>query len=268
LRTLSARSNSVLLLPKHYKMVARVTRNEMAARYAGSLLGLRWVVLFPLLLLAVYAVVYLFVFKVQVAGLSSGQYVLYIFAGLVPYLATAEAMSTGVGSIVTNKAVLNSTVFPIDLVPAKAVLASQATMLAGLAVILVGGLLAGTLSWTIVALPILLVLHAMGVLGVVWVLAILHVLARDVANLVNLLLVVLLVGSPIAYTPDMVPGVLKAFVLLNPLAHVLTAYQGLLVMGELPSPARAFALILLCVGSFVGGGWVFARAKRVVVDYV
>lgn len=245
-----------------------MTRNEIAARYAGSLLGSAWVLLWPLLLLSVYAVVYLFVFNVSVTGLSQGQYVLYIFAGLVPYLSTAEAISLGVGSVVANKAVLNSTVFPIDLVPAKAVLSAQATMLAGLAVTLAGGALVGTLGWATLALPVLLALHALGLLGLVWMLSLLYVIFRDLAHLMNLLLMVLLVGSPIAYTPAMVPGSLKAFVLLNPLAYVLTAYQEILVMDHLPSPGRGAVLIVLCLGSFALGGFVFARAKRVVVDYV
>lgn len=264
----SRRLTPVRLLLRHRRVLWRVTRNDWAARYAGSLLGSAWVVLWPLLLLAVYAVVYLFVFQVRAPGLDPARYVLYIFAGLVPYLATAEAIAVGVGSVVASKAVLNSTVFPIELVPAKAVLSAQGTMMAGLAVILVGGWLVGTLGWPAVALPLLLVLHALGLLGLVWVLSLLNVVFRDLANLANLVLMVLLVGSPIAYTPAMVPAALKPFIYLNPLAHVLTAYQDLLVMGRLPSPGQVAVLLALCLGSFFFGAYVFARGKRVVVDYV
>lgn len=112
----------------HRRLLARVTRGELSARYAGSLLGPLWAVIAPALILAVYAVVYMQIFRVRVPGLDSAGYVLYVFAGLVPYLACAEAVSTGVSSVITNKSVLNNTVFPIDLAPVKAVLLSQTTM--------------------------------------------------------------------------------------------------------------------------------------------
>ena len=72
-------------------------------------------------------------------GSSAWEYVIFIFSGLVPYLMTAEALVTGVTSVIANKSVLNNTVFPIDLAPVKAVLTSQATMLVGMTVTLVGG---------------------------------------------------------------------------------------------------------------------------------
>src|SRR6478672_5904565 len=70
-------------------LLLRTARTELATRYAGSLLGIGWIVLTPALLLGVYGVVYLEVFKVRGPNMSSSQFILYIFAGLVPYLVTA-----------------------------------------------------------------------------------------------------------------------------------------------------------------------------------
>lgn len=263
-----AARNSAWLLLSHWRVLWRVAGTDLRARYAGSLLGAAWAFVAPLLLLAVYAVVYLFIFRIGIPGFTSTQYVLYIFAGLVPYLATAEALSLGVGSVVTNRAVLNNTVFPIDLAPAKAVLTTQGTVVSGIAVVLVGGAVSGTLSWTVLALPVLLLLHALGLLGVVWLLSLLNVVFRDLQSLLSILLLVLLVGSPIAYTPEMVPGALRPLVLLNPLAYLLGAYQSILVLGQLPPALDAAVLVALCLGSFWLGGRVFARGKRLMADYV
>ena len=66
---------------------------------------------------------------------------------------SAEALSNGVTSVLTNKSVLNNTVFPIDLAPVKAVLTAQATMVVGMVVTLIGAAaIVGTLSWTVVLL--------------------------------------------------------------------------------------------------------------------
>src|SRR3569833_1468548 len=92
----------------------------------------------PLLILIIYAVVYLGIYHSRATNLDTRQYVVYIFTGLVPYLMTAEALAIGVSSVIANKAVLNITVFPIDLAPVKAVLGAQFTMVVGAVVVVLG----------------------------------------------------------------------------------------------------------------------------------
>jgi lipopolysaccharide transport system permease protein len=260
--------SSALLLVRRFPLLWRVTRNEVRARYAGSLLGLAWFALSPLLVLAVYAGVYLFVFRVKVEGLSSLEYVLYVFAGLVPFLATGEALGLGVPSVVANRDVLSSTVFPIDLIPARAVLAAQGVMGVGLVVVGLGSLAAGRLGWTAALAPVLWALQTLFLLGLVWLLSLLNVVLRDLQNALSLLLMLLLVASPIAYVPEMVPARLKPLLVLNPLAYFITAWQEILVLGRLPSVGHSAVIVVLSIGTFLLGGWFFGRVKRVWIDYV
>jgi lipopolysaccharide transport system permease protein len=260
--------HSAIYLWTHRRLLWRVSASEMRGRYAGSFLGVGWAVLAPVLILAIYAIVYLVIFKVQVPGLSPLGYVLYIFSGLVPYLATAEALALGVSSVVVNKSVLNNTVFPIDLAPAKAVLLSQATLTAGLGMTVIGLAVAGLLHPTVLLVPFLCALMALGLIGVVWILSLLNVVFRDLQNLVTALLMMLLVVSPIAYTPSMVPASLRALLIFNPFAYYVIAYQNLLVLGHLPSRSNLAVIVVGSIGVFVLGGWFFARSKAVLIDYV
>ena len=61
--------------------------------------------------------------------------------------------------MLTNKSVLNNTVFPIDLAPVKPVLATQAVMVTGMAVVVVGAVLTGNVHATIVLLPVIWLLN-------------------------------------------------------------------------------------------------------------
>jgi len=261
-------NNSAYLLFKHRRLLLRVTRNELAAHYAGSLLGIGWAALAPLLLIGIYAAVYLIIFKVRVPGLSPASYVLYVFSGLVPFLATSEAIAVGVPSVITNKAVLNNTVFPIDLAPVKAVLLSQVTMTVGMFVIVAGAILTQTVSWTIVLLPVVWVLQIMALIGLNWILSLLNVVFRDLQNLISAVLMLLMVVSPIAYTPEMVPANLVAIIFLNPFAYFVTAYQSIIVLGKIPSAFNLVMLLVFAIGLFILGNWMFSRAKRVITDYV
>ena len=261
-------NSSAYLLFKHRALLWRVTRSELAGRYAGSLLGIGWSVVSPLLLIIIYAAVYLIIFQVRVPGLSPEGYVIYVFSGLVPFLATSEAIALGVPSIITSKAVLNNTVFPIDLAPVKAVLLSQVTMVVGISVIVLGAFLTQTISWTILLVPAIWFLQIMALIGLNWILALLNVVFRDLQNLISAILMLLMVVSPIAYTPEMVPPNLVAIIFLNPFAYFVTAYQSTIVLGKIPNVFNLVALLVIAIGLFVLGNWIFSRAKRVVTDYV
>jgi lipopolysaccharide transport system permease protein len=256
------------LVVERFPLLLRVTRDDVRARHAGSILGLAWFALSPLLVLAVYAAIYVLVFRVRVEGLTPWEYVLFVFAGLVPFLSTGEALGQGVPSVVANRGTMTSTVFPIELIPARAVLAAQGTMAVGLAVVLLGALASGRLGWPALLVPLLWALQALFLLGVVWALSLVNVVLRDLQHGITLLMMVLLVASPIAYTPEMVPGRLRPLLVLNPLAWFITAWQEVLVLGRVPSAGHLAVLVALSLGAFFAGGFFFARAKRMWIDYV
>lgn len=262
------RQPAARLLLTHRRQLWRSTRTEIHARYAGSLLGTSWVFVAPLLLLSIYGVVYLAIYQIRAPGLSSAEYMLYIFAGLVPYLMTAEALALGTNSIATNRSLLTNTVFPVDLAPVRAVLTAVPIGIAGSAIILVGAAVTGTLHWTAVLLPVVLVLHVLALVGVIWVLSLVAVVVRDVLYILTVVLVMLLVLSPIAYTPSMVPSSWRFVLAVNPFAWFVLAYQRALVLGTVPSFLLWVGMVAAGVGLFVAGDRFFSWAKRVAMDYV
>ncbi len=124
------------------------------------------------------------------------------------------------------------------------------------------------MKWTIVLLPLVWILHLMALTGVVWVLSLVGLVFRDLQNIVHLTLLVLMIASPIAYTPAMVPARMRLLLTLNPLAYFVTAYQHVLVLGKVPSWPFSLVLVVMSVGLFLGGGYFFGRAKKVLIDHV
>ena len=262
-----ARHSGTYLL-SHGSLLARVTRNDLAARYAGSVLGLGWTVVAPVLFLSIYSGIYLFVYRVSQSGLSRWQFVVFIMAGLVPYIVTAEALSGGVSAVVANRSVLANVVFPIDLLPPKAVLLALPTLVVGMTLTVAGSIAAGLASWYLLLLPVVCALHVLALLGVTWFLSLVNVVLRDLTHAIGILLVLLLVASPIAYTTDRVPARLKFILAVNPLAYFILAYQAVIVHGKLPSPLVLVGIVVVAFGSFALGGWFFSRMKAVLIDYV
>lgn len=265
-----ARGGSARYIRSHWRLLLRVTGQDLRLRHAGSLLGLGWIAVGPLLILGVYSLIYLEVFKVRthIHHFSGPEYVLYIFCGLVPYLVVAEALSRGVGSVVTNKAVLNNTVYPIDLTPVQAALGAQAVLVVGMPLVIVGAILTGHASVTLVAVPVVWALMFVWLVGVNWILSMLNVAFRDLQNLITVILMILLVASPFAYTTSQVPPAVRLVVYLNPFAYFVVAYQHLIMLGELPGAWQSVALVVMSIGTFALGSGFFSKAKGVLLDYV
>jgi lipopolysaccharide transport system permease protein len=248
-------------------MLWNTTVGELRQRYAGSLMGLFWLGLSPMLLMAFYSFVYLVVFRVRPAAMSEYEYVLYMLAGLIPFLGLSEALAVGTPSLTSNRAILLNTVFPSELVPVRAVLVSQATTAVGLALTVFVALLMGKLSWTMLLVPVVWLLQVMFVIGIVWVLALASLVFRDIQQSLTFVTMALMVVTPIAYTVDMVPRAVRAVVYVNPLSYFVFGFHHLIVFGRAPSAVMVGIMVALALLSYAVGFCIFQRAKKVFFDY-
>ncbi len=259
---------AISLLVRRRRQLASATWLEIRTRYAGSLIGAGWAILSPLILVAIYASIYLFIFKVRVPEMSAYQYVLYVVSGLMPYLMTAEAVSSATPTIAGNTQVLSNTVFPVALMPTRAVFSCQGSMVVAVPILVIGSLVLGTASPWLALLPVIWLLHLGLVIGVAWLAALMNTIVRDVQSIIGVLFIVLLIASPFAYTPEMVPPALKPLIYLNPMAYFIMAYQSVVVLGHAPAPLVSVAIVLMGVGGFFLGGRLFDRLKSSVIDHV
>jgi lipopolysaccharide transport system permease protein len=195
-------------------------------------------------------------------------YVLYILSGIVPFLGFADALNTGSSSLSSNKAILLNTVYPAELVPLRAVLASHAMTIVGLGFVVLAAFFLGSYSWALLLLPVLLLFQVMLAVGIAWVLSLASLVLRDISHVLGFTTMMLLIMSPIAYTPDMVPDRLQLIIYLNPLSYFITGFQEVLAYGRPPSLSLFGTIVCLGLVSSCVGYWVFSRVKKTFFDYV
>jgi lipopolysaccharide transport system permease protein len=134
-------------------------------------------------------------------------------------------------------------------------------------VITLFGLVLGKAAWIWILIPVFLMLMLMLLVGCVWILSLVNLVFKAIQQLLSYLAIVLMVASPIGYTPSMLPENLWIMIYLNPLAYFVIAFQSLIVLDEMPP----LFIIVGCVGfaasSFLLGAWVFNRARVVFFDY-
>lgn len=241
---------------------------ELKQRYAGSVLGSVWVVIYPLLFLSIYLFLYMVILRVRFPGMSSLGYVVFVFTGLVPYLVIMESMTRGVSVIRENLHLIKNVIMPIELVPLRMVLVSFMAQTTSLALLIALTVLAGDLSWRVVFLPAVLALIALMILGFVFYVSSLGVVFNDIGQIVNLVMVALMFVSPIAFRSDMVPEALRIVVYGNPIAYPLEAVRWSLLASHETDIFRLVAFPILALGIFALGTSFFKRFKGVVADHV
>lgn len=259
----------LLVLPNYWKRLVSGVMTDLRQRYAGSALGLVWALLYPLLLLSIYSVVYLFIFKIRVPSLDQYGYLILVFSGLTPLLAFNEALINATSSLTTNKALLLNTVFPAELIPVRAILAGQLPSLLALVITLFAATTMGRTEWNaLIALPLLWLLLVMFICGLGWILSLVSLVLRDIQQGLALVLMILMIMSPFAYTPDMVPTAMKAILYFNPLSYYVMSFQEVICYGHWPSLSNIVPALFISLGTFIGGFWVFIKTKTVFLDNV
>jgi lipopolysaccharide transport system permease protein len=257
---------------RHRQLIMHTTQSDIRARYTGSILGLAWAILNPLLLLSVYVLIYVAILKVRMpSGRGSAfEYTLIIFAGLIPWFGFSDATSASVSSIVANSGLLHNTGFPAAILPIKAVLSSMLSQAVGLGLLILALLSASHVSVYWVFLPAAVAIQLMLSFGLGWILAVLNVFVRDLGQVISSVLLFLMLVSPIAYTEDFVTHEPLKFVLLylNPVSYLIALYRVPLVYGQ-PPPALALAVAgTLAISLFWGGFRFFVRIRPYLPDHV
>lgn len=255
------------LLYRHRHILYATSVTEIRSRYVGTLFGLAWAVLYPFLFLGLYASVYAFILGVRFGELTPVQYVLLVFAGLIPFIGFSEVLGVSVSSVVANKHLIKNTMFPIELLPVKSVVASSVSMTVSLIGLVLALWCRGDFSPTQFLIVPIFALQIMFSVGVAWLLSSLNVFFRDVAQFVGVLVLFLMIISPIGYTRDMIPHQILPLVYANPLFYAIELYRQVL-LSHTVSPSFLAAYAVIAVGTFWLGFELFSRLKPVFAEYV
>lgn len=249
------------------RLLVAVTRVELEKRYAGSAFGRVWLLLYPLILLAIYLFVYAVVFRMQLPGYQGLAYAAFVFCGLVPFIGLSESLSTGTMCIKQNMHLVKNVMLPIELVPMRAVLASLATQVVGMAVLLVLLLITGQASLKLLLLPLVFALQVLMLIGLTFVLASLAVALTDVSYFVNLAIMLLMFVSPIGFTREMVPGPFAVLIDINPVTYMIDAYRWVFLASYSEGYAPQAIFVVGALATFGLGAFFFQRFKGMLVDY-
>ncbi len=255
---------------RHRYLLWQLTRREVAMRYQGSLLGLCWALLTPLLMLAVYTFVFSVVFQ-RPWGPSMGQsradFALALFAGLTVFHLFADTISSAPRLILANSNYVKRVVFPLEILPVARLLSNCVQAGLSFAVLLAAVLLfKGGLPWTLVFLPLLFLPLSLLSLGCAFFLSSLGVFVRDIGQVVGLAVTMLLFMSAIFYPLSALPARWRSFFYLNPLVSIIEDVRRVTLEGLTPHWPMWGAVSLFSVLFATAGLAWFMKSKHAFAD--
>jgi len=259
-------------LIRYRELFLSLFRRDLRAKYKGSVLGLLWTLLHPLVLMAVYLFVFSFLWRVAEVG--SGDYWLFLLCALPAWVFFATAVQASSRSLLENANLIRKVRFPRQLVPLSIVGTNLVSFGVMLVVVIVLSLvtLPEARSTVLLAVP-LGALFACIVAGVALAVASLNALYRDVEHLLAALLLPWFFLTPVLYSLDQLPGVsqypLADFALhwVNFLTPPIEAMRAVLFFGERPAVGDSVYTVVAALVALALGALVFSRSDdRIAVE--
>lgn len=257
---------------RHRHLILQLARRDVVGRYRGSLLGLTWSLLNPLLMLGVYSFLFGVIFRSRWEGGGAEgpwQYALVLFIGLIIHGLFAECVNRAPTLVLQHPSYVKRVVFPLEILPWTVLVSALFHAAVSFGVWFAAAASSGLWpSLSALWLPVVLAPLLLLSIGLGWGLASLGVYLRDLGQTVALFTSVLLFLSPILYPITMVPAEFRVLLHLNPLTFPVEQARAVLALHRPPDfGGLALNTVQNLVIAAVGLWW-FERTRKGFADVV
>lgn len=255
-------------LYQNRNLLALMVKRDCLGKYKGSLLGLLWPLINPLGHLILYTFLFCIVLKVRLGSDSStGNFALYLMAGLLPWGAFAEAIARSGSIILEHPNLVKRVVFPLQILPLISVLSALVTEAFAFTILLAGVLLAKhSLPATLLYIPVIALSQILLTAGLTWFIASLSVYIRDIRHIMALGLSAWMYATPIVYPASALPKQADLLLWINPMAGIVLDYRRVTLDGLAPDWAHYAVYTTMALVVFGLGLKFFEATKKSFAD--
>jgi lipopolysaccharide transport system permease protein len=247
----------IKIFTQHRYLLWQFTKRQIEQRHRGSALGMVWSVLSPLLMMAIYTIVFGLIFKGHYAGIegqTTMDYALGVFLSITIFGTISEVIGSSAGAILNQPNLVKKVVFPLEILPLANLGAAFYQFGISLILVLLGVVTLGNgLTWHSLLFFIAFLPLIPMALGAALLLSSLGVFLRDIQYAVGPISMVLMYASAVFFSTNMIPPAIWAFLKYNPLIHVIEQARAVLLwhqplQWEGLAYSFVFGLALLALG--------------------
>lgn len=225
------RMNVFKELYQYRELLKTNVHKEIRGKYKGSVLGVLWSFLNPLLMVTVYAIVFPYLMRVQ-----TDSYLVFLITGVIPWVFFTTVVTTGCNCVWINGGIIKKVYFPREILPISVVSAGLINFLISCIIILIFVFFGGIgFSINLIWLPVIALIQSAFSLGILFILSAINVYVRDVEYVVQFIVNLAFYATPIIYNVEMFPQKFRWILYLNPMAHLIDAYRDIFYNKVMPN---------------------------------
>lgn len=257
--------NLIQLYLRHRQLTWEMIKRDITERYAGQVFGLLWAIGHPLFLMAIYVIVFSYIFAIRIEVGSFDfplDFPAYILSGVIPWMAFQECMNKGTSAVTANADLVKQVVFPLEILPVKGIFSAFLTQgVATLFLIVYVLIKFSYLPLTFSLLPVLFFFQFLAMTGVCYMLSSVGAYFRDLKDIVQVFTIACFYCIPILYLPSWLPKWFQPLFYINPFSYMVWCYQDACFYGRFEHPWAWPVFFFLSFLSFHIGYRIFYKLK-------
>jgi homopolymeric O-antigen transport system permease protein len=255
----------------HRYLLWGIIRADLRNRYGASFFGLFWSVINPLLLILVYTLVFGYILDINIGGTAGPQnYGLFLFCGMLPWLAIQDAMQRSSNVIMENRDLIKQVNFPKLILPVRCVISAFFHQLIAMFLFVIIILSLGQIPSPLMLglLVTIWPLQLLFTLGLTLIISAFSVFYKDMREFTGAFTLLWFFATPIIFPMGLIPEKIRIAFFFNPLTPLINLYRSALLGDVMPDPYgflyfSVFTILLLVVGWF----W-FRRMSKDFADLI
>lgn len=233
-------------------------KKEIRGKYKGSFLGVLWSFVNPLLQVAVYAIVFPYIMRIQ-----TDNYLIYLIIGIIPWTFFTTVINQGMITVRMNAGIIKKVYFPREILPISVALSGLINFLISCIIIVLFCIFGGVgITWHIIFLPLIAILQFILTLGIVFALSAINIYIKDTEYIVTFLINMLFYATPILYEASLFPEKIRWILYLNPMTQVIDAYRNIFLYHQVPSLTGVLYLIIISLVLLFVGLLIFRKLEK------
>lgn len=242
-------------------VLQQLIAQQLILRYRRTLLGYLWTLINPLLMMSVMAIVFSTLFKADLKTFA-----IFLFTGMIPWNFFNSVITQSGTAFIANEGLIKKIYLPKAIFPVSIAFALLVdSLLSFAALFLIILTLGGSLSWSLLFLPVSFALLFLFAMGIGLIMSVATVFFRDLQHVILIAMQGLFFLTPIFYKQDALEGKVAWLIGLNPVTPFITIFRAPLIDATLPSAHVLLQAATIAVVSTALGLFVFLRQEKKIV---
>ena len=245
-------------LYEYRELLKSSIKKDVGGKYKNSVLGVLWSFLYPLLQIAVYAIVFPLIMRSNMEN-----YTVFVCCGLIPWNFFSTATSRTSFTMIENGNIIKKVYFPREILPLSVVTSEAINFIISTIIILAFVLGYGMgLSKYIIFYPLILIVQYFLLIGISFIVSSVTVYFRDLQHFIGIALQLLFYATPIVYATNIIPESYQWILRLNPMTFIIDGYRSIFYYQQQPDFISLGITLLVSLILCVVGYLLFSKLQK------